>query len=168
MAPLESERVHDLLAPVVDGAGYVLETVGITSAGRRRVVRVVVDLPADAVGGLDLDAVADVSRVVSDALDSSDVLGSSSYVLEVGSPGVDRPLTERRHWSRARGRLVTAPLVPPAEQAQVTGRVLDVGDDGVLLDSGGEQVHFGWDRLGPGQVQVEFNRPLGPQSREEA
>ena len=105
--PSGADAVTSLLDPVVTAAGLVLEGVIITPAGKRRVVRVVVDLPEDRTGSLDLDAVAEVSRSVSDALDGSDVLGGSPYVLEVGTPGVDRPLTERRHWSRARGRLVT-------------------------------------------------------------
>ena len=103
-------RVLALLAPVVSSAGYDLEDLGVTAAGRRSVVRVVVDRD----GGIDLDDVADVSRTVSDALDAldeaePDALGAT-YVLEVTSPGVDRPLTEPRHWRRNVGRLVTATL----------------------------------------------------------
>ena len=102
------ERLLALLEPLVGAAGYDLEDVSVSAAGRRSVVRVFVD--AD--GGVDLDAVATVSRVVSDALDERDsdfggagLLGGA-YVLEVSSPGVDRPLTEPRHWRRAAGRLV--------------------------------------------------------------
>ena len=73
-------------------------------AGRRSVVRVIVDSD----GGVDLDAVADVSKAVSDALDEADPLGEQPYVLEVTSPGVDRPLTEPRHWRRNIGRKVKA------------------------------------------------------------
>lgn len=151
------DRVRALLAPVVDGAGLVLEDVTITPAGRRRVVRVVVDLPDDAEGSVDLDAVADVSRAVSDAMDAGDVLGGSPYVLEVTSPGVDRPLTERRHWSRARGRLVVADL--HAEGGPVTGRVLATSDDGVTLDTSSGRTTLPWDALRRGRVQVEFDRP---------
>lgn len=153
------DRVRALLDPVVDGAGLVLEDVTITPAGRRRVLRVVVDLPEEAEGSVDLDAVADVSRAVSQALDDSDVLGGAPYVLEVTSPGVDRPLTERRHWSRARGRLVAADVVVGGERSPVTGRVLSVDDDGVrLLTDSGERT-LPWQDLRRGRVQVEFNRP---------
>src|SRR3954454_13188105 len=104
------EQLLQLLGPVVAEAGYDLEDVTVTSAGRRSLVRVTVD--AD--GGIDLDAVAVVSRIVSDALDAdaenpkSPRALAGAYVLEVSSPGVDRPLTEPRHWRRAVGRLVTA------------------------------------------------------------
>jgi len=146
-----------VLAPAVAGAGLVLEGVTVTPAGRRSVVRVVVDLPEDATGSLDLDQVASVSRAVSAVLDSprgDAVLGSSPYVLEVTSPGVDRPLTERRHWSRARGRL--ASVVPAGGGEALTGRVGAVDDAGVVL---GEQ-RLSWERLtgARGRVQVEFAR----------
>src|SRR3954465_1150761 len=102
------EHLLDLLGPVVAGAGYDLEDVAVSAAGRRSLVRVTVD--AD--GGIDLDAVAVISRLVSDAPDADATPTGSpralanAYVLEVSSPGVDRPLTEPRHWRRATGRLV--------------------------------------------------------------
>ena len=83
------------------------------------------------------------------------MLGGAPYVLEVGTPGVDRPLTERRHWSRARGRLVTVAV----EGADVTGRVREVDDDGVLLEVDGAPRRLPWEGLAAGRVQIEFRRP---------
>ena len=154
-----SDRVRELLAPVVDGVGLVLEDVTVTPAGKRRVLRVVIDLPEDAEGSVDLDQVAAVSRAVSEVLDDSNVLGGSPYVLEVTSPGVDRPLTERRHWSRARGRLVLADTDDEGDRSQVTGRVLRTGDEGVTLDTEQGETTLPWGVLRRGRVQVEFNRP---------
>jgi ribosome maturation factor RimP len=146
----------DLLNPLVTEAGYDLEDVVVTSAGRRSLIRVTVD--AD--GGIDLDAVAEVSRLVSDALDAdADTAGSpralaGAYVLEVSSPGVDRPLTEPRHWRRAVGRLVQ---IEPGGRA-LTGRVSETDEAGVTLDVDGSARHIGWAELGRGKVQIEFNR----------
>jgi ribosome maturation factor RimP len=154
-----SERVRALLEPVVDAAGLVLEDVTVTPAGKRRVLRVVVDLPEEVTGALDLDAVAEVSRVVSEALDASDVLGGSPYVLEVTSPGVDRPLTQRRHWARAHGRLVVAQVETDDGAGQVSGRVLAVDDEGVRLQTEDDERVLTWPTLRRGHVQVEFNRP---------
>jgi ribosome maturation factor RimP len=159
-----SERVRALLEPVVDGTGLVLEDVTVTPAGRRRVLRVVVDLPEDAEGGLDLDGVAEVSRAVSAALDETDVLGGAAYVLEVSSPGVDRPLTERRHWKRARGRLVIAEVASENGRREVAGRVATVDETGVVLRNDDGDVAVPWSELGPGRVQVEFNRPQTEQA----
>jgi ribosome maturation factor RimP len=159
------EHLLDLLGPLVSAAGYDLEDVTVTSAGRRSLVRVTVD--AD--GGIDLDAVAVVSRVVSDALDADAENPNSpralagAYVLEVSSPGVDRPLTEPRHWRRALGRLVTA----QKGESTVTGRVLAVDDTAVTLDVDGTPRPIAWAALGRGKVQVEFNRPGVPDDDEE-
>jgi ribosome maturation factor RimP len=143
------DRLVDLLAPVVTAAGYDLEDVTVTSAGRRSLVRVIVD--GD--DGVDLDAVAEVSRAVSDTLDAGDAF-AGPFVLEVSSPGVDRPLTEPRHWRRARGRLVS---VPVGEQT-VTGRVREATGSCVLLEVDGTDREIDWAELGAGRVQVEFNR----------
>src|SRR3954466_12565873 len=105
-----AERLSELLAPVVQTTGADLEGVDVSKAGKRSVVRVVVDRD----GGVSMDDVADVSRAVSDALAALDAaepggLGPSS-ALEVPSPGVARPLTAARHWRRNISRLVTVVL----------------------------------------------------------
>ena len=142
----------ELLRPVVERFGADLEEVSISRAGSRSVVRVVVDRD----GGLDLDAVADISRVVSETLDADDVTGETPYTLEVSSPGVDRPLTEPRHWRRAVGRLVRASV---RDEKDVTGRVRRADDAGVTFDVEGAERTVRYDALGAGKVQVEFNRP---------
>lgn len=139
------------LEPVVAARGLDLEDVVVTPAGRRRLLRVVVDKD----GPLDLDDVAQVSTVVAASLDESGVMGSAPYVLEVTSPGVDRPLTEPRHWRRNVDRLVSVGLAGVGER---TGRISAVDDDGVVLLVAGAEVRAPWADLGPGRVQVEFNR----------
>ncbi len=146
--------VEELLSPVVSAAGLELDRVVLAPAGRRRLLRVTVD--AD--GGVSLDAVAEVSQSISQALDGSDVMGDTPYVLEVSSPGVDRPLTQPRHWRRATGRLVRVAL---EDGRSVTGRVVAVDEDGVGLDvetdgTGHEPRRLAWAGLGVGHVQVEF------------
>ena len=150
-ASSQADGVRALAGAAADRAGLVLEDVTITPAGRRRVLRVIVDLPADRSGGVPLEAVAEASQALSAALDDSDVMGGAPYVLEVSSPGVDRPLTERRHWSRARGRLVTARL---ADGTEATGRLVAVDDAGV--DLGGRRL--AWADLARGRVEIEFAR----------
>jgi ribosome maturation factor RimP len=107
----------------------------------------------DADGGVDLDGVARVSRAVSDVLDNRAAF-DGPYVLEVSSPGVDRPLGDPRHWRRAVGRLVKV----DADGQSVTGRVLSTDADGVRLDIDGTRRNVSWSALGPGKIQVEFNR----------
>jgi ribosome maturation factor RimP len=160
---LDPAKLEALLEPIVRAAGLDLESVKIGSAGRRRLLRVVVD--AD--GGVSLDDIALVSREASIRLDDTGAMGEAPYTLEVSSPGVDRPLTQRRHWRRAVGRLVRVPLAGPAgtdprAEAQappVEGRVIAAGDNGIVLEVDGEHLEFGYAELGPGRVQVEFGRP---------
>src|SRR5512143_2938053 len=145
-----------LLAPAVRGTGLDLEDVVVWRAGSRHLVRVVLDRD----GGLDLDTVAEASRLVSSALDADDVL-PGSYVLEVTSPGIDRPLTAPRHWRRALGRLVR---VVTDRGTVLTGRVV-AGDD--QRAAGADQRAAGTDHSAAGTdpradprptVRVEFRR----------
>ena len=152
----DGTRLAALLAPVVESAGYDLEQVSVSKVGRRSVVRVVVD--AD--GGVSLDGVAELSRVISAALDAADYSGSAgteSYTLEVSSPGVDRPLTEPKHWRRAAGRLVKTRI----GGAPVEARIIAADPSAVVLDVAGASRRVPYDELGKGSVQVEFARGGG-------
>jgi ribosome maturation factor RimP len=153
----QRDELAALLEPAVAAAGYDLERVEVGPAGRRRVVRVVVD--AD--GGVSLDQVAEVSKAVSAVLDEQDgPLGQAPYVLEVTSPGVDRPLTDPRHWRRAAGRLVRVPVGGRSVEARVVG----ADEDGVELEAAGRRSRHGYAELGRGRVQVEFGRTDGEAS----
>ena len=140
-ASSQVDGVRALAEPLATDAGLVVEDITVTPAGKRRVVRVVVDLPEDRTGGIGLDAVAEVSHTLAAALDTSDVMGAMPFVLEVSSPGVSRPLTQRRHWMSA---------------AVSTGRLAAVDDNGIEFDDGRR---LAWDQVSRGMVQVEFGRP---------
>ncbi len=152
---VDESGIADVIRPVVAAAGMDLESVRVTAAGRRRLLRVVVDSDR----GVSLDDAAAVSRELSAALDTVAVMGDFPYTLEVSSPGVDRPLTDRRHWRRAVGRLVR---VAVADSGLVVGRIVSADADGVTLDIEGDQKtrrRFGYGVLGAGAVQVEFGHP---------
>ncbi|WFF09179.1 ribosome maturation factor RimP [Micromonospora sp. WMMD1076] len=151
-------RLREVIEPVVTAAGYDLEDLSVSRAGRRHVVRVIVD--AD--GGINLDGVADVSRAVSAALDAAEEAGgdivAGEYQLEVSSPGVDRPLTLPRHWRRNAGRLVKVTVRGDAGDRQLTGRITAADDERVVLETDAGPAEHPYAELGPGRVQVEFNR----------
>lgn len=140
-----------LAEPIVARHECDLEDVLIRPAGRRRLVRIVVDRD----GGLPLDVVAELSRDISRALDETDVLGDSTYVLEVTSPGVDRPLTTSRQWRRCVGRLVA---VNPRAGEPFVGRVLAASGQLVKLDVEGRAVSVRLEDVARAVVQVEFTR----------
>ena len=160
----EAARLRALLEPAVQANRLYLEDVAII-AGSHRVVHVVVDLPQEETGGVSLDAIADISKVLSDVLDNDPGDDGRPYDLEVSSPGVGRPLTERRHWHRAKGRMVKVNVV---QGDIVTGRIQAVDDSGVTLvpeiavkkgmkPKQGEPVHLPFDRIRSGKVEIEFS-----------
>ena len=150
--PVDEGSVADVIRPVIAAAGMDLESVRVSAAGRRRLLRVVVDSDR----GVSLDDAAAISRELSAALDATPVMGDFPYTLEVSSPGVDRPLTDPRHWRRAVGRLVE---VTAADAGPISGRVLAADADGVILDVAGDHRRFGYAALGAGAIQVEFGHP---------
>ena len=154
-ASVDEARIADVIRPVIAAAGLDLEAVRVSAAGRRRLLRVVVDSDR----GVSLDDAADVSRELSAALDAAAVMGDFPYTLEVSSPGVDRPLTDHRHWRRAVGRLVQVTVTDSDSARSVSGRVAAADADGVTLDVEGARRLFPHAVLGPGAIQVEFGHP---------
>ncbi len=140
------------MVDAVTAAGFELEQLDVIAAGRRRLVKVVVD--AD--DGVDLDQVAEVSRAVSSVLDSHDAILGGPYTLEVTSPGLDRPLTKPRHWRRAKLRLVA---VKQPDGTRFTGRVGQADDDGVELLVDGNLTRVGYADMAHAVVEVEFKQP---------
>lgn len=157
MSTTQSERLRELLEPLVSSQGLDLEEIAVDSVGRKRVLRVVVDSDS----GADLDQVADVSRELSAKLDESDAMGEGEYTLEVGTPGAERLLTQHRHYVRAAGRLVGFQLV---EGGELVARIVTVDDEGVDLEIPGvkgrkptaRRLAFG--DIAKARVQVEFSR----------
>lgn len=144
-----TQAIRELVEPVVAAAGFDLEDLVVRAAGKRRLVQVL----ADRDGGLGLDEAADLSRSISTVLDEANALGEQAYVLEVGSPGVDRPLTLPRHWQRNIGRLVR---ITPREAEPFVGRIRAVEADDVVLVVDEESRTLPIEQISKAVVQVEF------------
>ncbi|MFJ4780436.1 ribosome maturation factor RimP [Streptomyces sp. NPDC088762] len=157
MSTTQSDRLRGLLEPLVAAKGLDLEEIEMSRAGKRRMLRIIVDSDE----GVELDACAELSREVSDRLDETDVMGEDEYVLEVSSPGADRPLTEHRHYVRAIGRLVKFQL---AEDGELIARVLGVDDEGLDLEVPGVKGRKATARriaftdIAKARVEIEFSR----------
>ncbi|MFR0356855.1 ribosome maturation factor RimP [Streptomyces sediminimaris] len=157
MSTTQSERLRELLEPLVTAQGLDLEEIAVDSVGRKRVLRVVVDSGT----GADLDQIADVSRALSARLDETDAMGAGEYTLEVGTPGAERPLTEHRHYVRAVGRLVKFQL---AGGGELVARILKADDDGLDLEVPGVKGRrptgrrLAFSDIDRARVQVEFGR----------
>lgn len=109
------ERVVALLSDLVEAKGFDLEGVTVVAAGKHSAVKIMVDREE----GIDLDSLPALSRDISDVFDGVSDFGEAPYTLEVTTPGIDRPLTEPRHWRRARGRLVRIQLADDTLDARV-------------------------------------------------
>ncbi|MFG3494533.1 ribosome maturation factor RimP [Streptomyces sp. NPDC047928] len=157
MSTTQSERLRGLLEPLVTVRHLDLEEIEISRAGRRRMLRIIVDSDE----GVELDACAELSRAISEKLDETDAMGEGEYVLEVSSPGADRPLTEHRHYVRATGRLVKFQL---HEGGELVARILGVDDEGLDLEVPGvkgrkptaRRVEF--PAIAKARVEIEFSR----------
>ena len=149
------KQVIELLDGEFARAGYEIEDVLIDTAARPPRITVV----ADGDNPLDLDSIAQLSRSASDLLDSVD---TPAYVLEVTSPGVDRPLTTEKHYRRARGRKVELTL---SDGSQLTGRLGEIREGTVaLVVREGAKASFSVrelpvDGIAKAVVQVEFSPP---------
>ncbi len=143
-----------MVADAVARAGFELEQLQVQQAGRKQLVKVVVD----GEDGIGLDDVAEVSRAVSEALDAREDVLAAAYTLEVTSPGLDRPLTKPRHWRRAHLRKV-AVRTAGDEQEKFLARVGDADDEGVELLVDGQLRRVGYAGIEHAVIEVEFKEP---------
>ena len=161
-----ADRVERALTPVVAAEGFDLEAVEVQPAGRRRLIRVLVDRD----GGVTLDDIASLTSILSLELDETNAMGEQPYVLEVSSPGVGRPLTLPRHWRRNTTRLVR---VTTTEGNAIVGRIVASDDAAVTLEPAGGRPGdrpegitvaktLTFAEISEAHVEVEFRRSAAP------
>ena len=150
-------QVIELLDGEFARAGYEIEDVVIDVRSRPPRITVI----ADGDTALDLDTITTLSRSASTLLDAVKSI-AGGYVLEISSPGVDRPLTTEKHFRRARGRKVELAL---ADETQITGRVGEISDNTLMLVVRDDQARD-WavrpvpiDEIRKAVVQIEFSPP---------
>lgn len=147
--PSTIERLEQLVRPLLASQG--LDVVEVTYAGGRR--RGVLRVFVDKIGGVTADECGRASEILSAALDVEDLIGQS-YVLEVSSPGLDRPLAAPRDFQRRLGRLVR---VVTAAAGVVTGRVRGADDEAVDLEvEGTGPIRLSYPEIRSARVTVEW------------
>jgi len=170
---LDLQGTADVPGPIGE-LGLMVEDVAVTPAGKRRLVRIWLDrdvaglAPDDetsVVDPLSLDEVAEATRLISAVLDASDALGEMPYVLEVGSAGVDRLLTQPRHFRRNVTRLVEisrSQTTADDPGSPVTGRLVAAGPTSATVlvpatkNEPETELHISYADIARAQVQVEF------------
>jgi ribosome maturation factor RimP len=149
------DQISELVTPAVSDLGFYLEDVHVATPGSHRIVTCIVDGDAS----LNLDQVTSVSRVISELLDEAAFMGETPFTLEVTSPGVDRPLTQPRHFTKNVDRLLK---IIKLDGSEVTGRILSNTDTDVTLtvtvkkETIEQTVSLG--DIKRAVVEIEFNR----------
>lgn len=139
------EEIAVAITPAIEAAGCYLEEVTLTPAGKRKIMTVIVDGDTN----LSLDQVTAVSKEVSAIVEVLPALGDTSFTLEVTSPGVDRPLTNPRHWRKNHGRLINVTL---HDEKSVKGRIGDSTEIDVEIDS----VKIAYAAIKRALIEIEF------------
>ena len=139
-----------LLEPVVRTFSFDLDDVEISRSGGQRIL----DVTIDGDSGVNLDEVAEVSRAISEFLDTTDAMGDEPYVLEVGTRGVTKPLTKPVHWSRNIGRLVNV----AGDAINAVGRILDFEEPNVTLDIKGKPRTLNINEISRAHIEIEFKK----------
>lgn len=152
---MNTSQLPGVLAPVLAQFALELEAVEVVPAGKRSLLRVVVDGDGPTGTGPLLDDLAEASKALSAVLDASDATGGGGYTLEVTTRGVSRPLERAAHWRRNRGRLVAVTLT---DQTEVTGRILDADEETAELEVEGAHRTVPLKDVARALVQVELNR----------
>jgi ribosome maturation factor RimP len=153
---MDKSQLAGVLTPILAQFDLELEAVEVIPAGKRQLLRVVVDGDGATGTGPLLDDLAEASKALSAALDSSAAVGDAAYTLEVSSRGVGRPLERPAHWRRNRGRLVS---VTTTDGNSVVGRIVSADERTVQLEIDGSVRELAFGEVGKALVQVELNRP---------
>jgi ribosome maturation factor RimP len=153
-----TDQISQLVTPAVEAQGFFLEEVQLVSPGKHRIVTCIVDGETS----LNMDQVTVVSRAISELLDEAAFMGDAAFTLEVTSPGVDRPLTQPRHFRKNVDRLLK---VVKIDGDVVTGRICSSSDLDVTLTvvekKETKEVSVKLSEIKRATVEIEFNRKDG-------
>lgn len=151
MVKNNQSAVAAVVAPIATRLKLDVEDIEVRRIGTRQIVRIILDKD----GGISMDEIAAATRQISDELDLLEEL-AAAFTLEVTSPGIDRPLTEERHWRRNIGRLVKVQI---PDSGTIEGRILEVTELDVLLQVKQYKRSLPLADIERAVVQVEFNKP---------
>ena len=118
------KQTEELLMPLVDAHGFELVDVEYVKEGGSWYLRAYIDKP----GGIAVDDCEVISRALSDLLDEHDFI-EDSYILEVSSPGLGRPLKKEKDFARSMGKLVEVRTYRPIDKQKEFCGVLDAYDE---------------------------------------
>lgn len=145
------DAVAKIVQPIVTNLNLDLEQILVRPAGNRLLVKIIVDKD----GGISLDDVAQLTAAISEPLEQIAAL-ADPFTLEVTSPGVDRPLTEVKHWQRNVSRLVKVSLT---SGESLEGRILEVNEQEISLQIKQRTRSIDIKDVAKALIQAEFRDP---------
>jgi ribosome maturation factor RimP len=142
----EDLRLLELLEPVAEAAGYEIVRLRLMGGEQQRRLQIMAERSVD--GDMMVEDCAKLSRAISEIMDAADPI-AGEYVLEVSSPGVDRPLTRLKDFATYEGHEARLELDRMAEgRKRFRGALAGVEDDNVAIDLEGEDhtalIPFAW------------------------
>ncbi|CAB4955974.1 MAG: hypothetical protein F2853_03720 [Actinobacteria bacterium] len=140
-----NETISAAIRPIIEASGNYLEELTITSAGKVKILTVIVDSDTH----LNLDQITAVTKEISEVVEGLSEIGDGAFTLEVTSPGIDRPLTKPRHWHKNLERLVKINMVSGKE---IQGRIGEATETTVLI--GDQKISF--EDIKRAVLEIEF------------
>jgi ribosome maturation factor RimP len=147
-----NEKIQRLVRPIVEAEEMELVDVEYKK-GQNSVLRIFIDKPE----GVNVSDCTKISTQVGAFLDIEDLI-ENNYVLEVSSPGLDRPLKNKADYDRNKGKLIKVSLYAPLEGKKTfIGRSISAGDQKVLLKEKSDKViDIPFAAIAKGKLKIEF------------
>lgn len=146
------QKAEALLAPIVEEAGFELVDVEYVKEAGNWYLRGYIDKP----GGITVNDCEDVSRIFSDRLDEDDFI-EDSYIMEISSPGLDRPLKKDKDFARSMGKAVEIRTYRPIDrQKEFSGVLTAYDDNSVTIDEDGSLRTFDRKEIALIRLMIEF------------
>lgn len=150
--PKVTAQVEEMTKPIVESLQLELVEVEYVKEGANWYLRVYIDKP----GGVDLDDCQAVSEQLDKLLDEKDPI-PSSYILEVSSPGIERPLKKTADYERFAGNLINIKTFAPIDgKKSINGRLIGLEGNEVILEIDGQQLNVPLERIASARLAIEF------------
>jgi ribosome maturation factor RimP len=148
----EQETIAAAIEPVLADMALELYDLELSTSGRTRTLRVLVDRE----GGVDLDAITEATQRISPVVEAQEKL-QGPFTLEVSSPGLERPLRRSDHFRRAVGDTVSVKYRDAAGHVhRLHGRLVAADDDGVTVEADESAERVGYDQITQARTVFEF------------
>ncbi|MBU0759764.1 MAG: ribosome maturation factor RimP [Candidatus Omnitrophica bacterium] len=147
------DKITELIKPVIVSEKAELIDITYRKESGSQVLRLLVDKD----GGIKLSECVRLNQIISRVLEDSGVI-AEDYVLEVDSPGVDRPFKTKMDYARAAGRMVRVTLNEAIlDKKEYIGRLQDIMDDSIRVDVGKKGIiEVPFSKITRARQEVEF------------